>query len=131
MAEFEQAFSVMIKNEGFPGYVNDPHDRGGETVAGISRKNWPGASVWPLIDAMKAKPDFPNNLKKSAELMPLVKDFYRRNFWHTDFVSLKSQELATWLFDKRVNMGLKRPIKFLQEALGVDVDGIFGERIRN
>lgn len=126
MADFEQAFQVMIKNEGFPGYVNDPDDHGGETIAGISRNNWPGASVWPLVDALKARKDFPQCLKNSAELMPLVKDFYRRNFWHVDFTSLKSQELATWLFDKRVNMGLKRPIQFLQRALALTDDGIFG-----
>lgn len=126
MADFEQAFMPMLKHEGFPGYVNDPNDHGGETIAGISRKYWPGASVWVLVDAMKSRPDFPQCLKRSAELLPLVKDFYRRNFWHIDFTSLKSQELATWLFDKRVNMGLKQPIKFLQRALGLSDDGIFG-----
>lgn len=125
MADFETAFGPMLEHEGFPGYVNDPYDSGGETVAGISRKNWPGAKVWPLVDTCKSRPGFPGNLKQQTDLLPLVKDFYRRNFWHRSFDDME-QPLASWLFDKRVNMGLAQPIKFLQRALGTDDDGILG-----
>lgn len=127
MAEFELAFAPMLQHEGFPGYVNDPSDHGGETVAGITRKNWPGASVWPMVDAAKLKGGKINDhLRKDPYFLPAVKDFYKRNFWRPMFESLDSQELASWLFDKSVNCGMTQPVKWLQRALDIQADGQFG-----
>ena len=39
---FEQAVDAVLKEEA--GYANDPADKGGETICGITRKNYPS---WP------------------------------------------------------------------------------------
>lgn len=131
MADFYIAFEPMIRHEGYPGYVNNPSDHGGETVAGISRKNWPGSKVWSIVDAAKNRPNFPANLKDDKDLRPAVQTFYLANFW-TQFMSdLNSQELATWLFDKGVNCGIRQAMKFLQRAVGVKDDGLPGPQTLN
>lgn len=125
MAEFGPAFDIMIKNEGFPGYVNDPSDHGGETCAGIARKFWRGWRGWQIVDEYKNKPGFPKNLRDATGLFSAVQDFYKTNFW-TPAMEQMPQEVATWLFDKSVNMGSGQAKKLLQRALGVTDDGQLG-----
>lgn len=124
MAEFEPAYKHMQKHEG--GYANDPDDRGGETYRGISRKNWRGWDGWPDIDQAKRRADFPTCLDKNADLQGRVRLFYQRNFWAPTMQRLTSQELANWLFDKAVNMGIRQACKLIQRAANVDADGIIG-----
>ncbi len=133
MAIFEPAYQQMQKNEG--GYVNDPLDRGGETYRGISRKNWRGWEGWPIVDAatFQYRPLTPGNIKSlnawlsaNAPLQKMVRLFYFRNFWTPTMERLKSQELANWLFDKGVTMGVRQACKLLQRAACVDEDGIIG-----
>jgi lysozyme family protein len=61
MADFKQAHSIVMNNEG--GYANDPSDRGGETYKGISRNNFPNWKGWKLIDLHKLHVGFPQNLE--------------------------------------------------------------------
>ena len=51
--EFQEAFDKVVVAEG--GYVNDPHDNGGETFMGISRKFNPDSVLWKYVDAEKKK----------------------------------------------------------------------------
>jgi lysozyme family protein len=114
-----------MKHEG--GYACDPYDHGGETYRGISRKNWQGFPGWPDIDRMKAAgKDFPKCLDLNADLQIKVQDFYFRNFWTPSMEAIQDQDLANWLFDKGVNMGIRQAIKLLQRALNVDADGVIG-----
>lgn len=120
MADFSAYFPLLLLNEG--GYVFDPHDPGGETWRGISRvfnPHWPG---WPLIDAYKAKPDWPANcqvaprnhlatdvLEKDASLATLVRSFYQAQYWDSLHLSnLNSQCIASQLCDIGVNSGVAR-----------------------
>lgn len=128
MAEFDIAFEPMIKHEGYPGYVNNPSDHGGETVAGISRKNWPGWKGWELVDKFKTLPAPKTAMKDSPDLYAMVKDFYRRNFWYPRLDEVTSQEVANWVFDKGVNMGIRQAVRLLQRALDIPDDGIFGNQ---
>lgn len=114
MADYAQAFEIMIRNEG--GYVlhNVPGDRGGMTYAGIARNmqpRWPG---WALIDAGQDVP------------AQLVRDFYKRDFW--DPIrgdDLQHQTIAQAIFDFHVNTG--RPARTLaQVVMGLTPDGQFG-----
>lgn len=126
MSEFLPAYEKTMKFEG--GYANDPHDRGGETYRGISRKNWPGWSGWEQIDREKRAKDFPACLDRNADLQHRCRDFYQRNFWTPTMADIADQDLANWLFDKSVNMGINRANKLLQQALGVVVDGVMGPK---
>lgn len=37
------------------GYVNDPNDSGGETIFGITRKNFPALKLWNFVDHVNNK----------------------------------------------------------------------------
>lgn len=103
MANFDIALKRTLQFEG--GYSNNPHDPGGETYCGISRKNWPDWEGWEHLDDVEM-------------LESLIRDFYREHFWgklHGDEIA--SQDIANELFDAAVNCGLKLPVQWLQRAL--------------
>lgn len=136
MANFEIAYKATMNTEG--GYANDPDDKGGETYAGISRKNFPSWLGWGIIDQLKSVPNFPGNLEQNQTLNLEVKGFYKKCFW--DILRLDqfaSQPIATELFDLGVNCYTTTAAKFLQRSLNVlnnngqlfpdlDVDGNIG-----
>lgn len=117
MANFDIAFKVIIGHEG--GYVNDPLDRGGETYAGITRKNYPKWEGWALIDARKPEED-----EIYEDMKPMVKEFYRTNYW-SRIGEITSQVIATFTFDWKINSGNKS-IRALQSAVGTTPDGKLG-----
>lgn len=43
-----RAIARILPLEG--GYVNDPDDSGGETIFGITRKNFPSLKLWNIVD---------------------------------------------------------------------------------
>ena len=132
MADFETAFKLTMKHEW--GYANDPADHGGETYMGISRKNWRGWDGWTDIDKIKSGHPQGEPLQKAlannADLQGRVKLFYKRNFWTPIMDEIDDQALVNWLFDKGVNMGIRRAYKLMQRALHVDEDGIIGPQTR-
>lgn len=119
MAEFGPAFETMMRNEG--GFVlhTVPGDRGGMTYAGIARNfhpNWPG---WRLLDQ---NPDSP-------ALTGLVRDFYRAHYWQrVQGDAIKSQAIATNLFDFGVNAGIRTAVKLAQIVVGATPDGAIGPK---
>lgn len=122
MANFSQAVAKTELWEG--GYVNDPHDSGGETYRGISRNNWPKWEGWAAIDAAKNQPNFPASLDANAQLQGMVVTFYRTNFWKYD--GINDDEVAWKVFDLGVNVGVLHAVKILQQAVGVITDGVYG-----
>lgn len=120
MAEFLEAYRIIFGNE--VGYVNDPDDNGGETMNGITRKNYPNWAGWPVVD--KHKP-----LQHGAripELDSLTKQFYKRTQWDVIRAdAFDSQAVATFVCDWYVNSG-RHAVKALQKAVGVTADGIIG-----
>ncbi|MBA4411068.1 MAG: glycosyl hydrolase 108 family protein [Bacteroidota bacterium] len=130
MADFTQAFQLMIAHEG--GYVNDPDDPGGETYKGVARKihsKWTG---WTTVDMLKRQSDFPANLDKDAELQEAVSDFYRVTFWDPmkgDQITV--QEVANSIFDFGVNAGLSTSSTLAQMVIGAKTDGVIGPQSIN
>ena len=64
MADFTQAFQLMIVHEG--GYVNDPDDPGGETYKGVARKIFSKWDGWTKVDTLKRQANFPANLEQGC-----------------------------------------------------------------
>jgi lysozyme family protein len=139
MANFAAAVMGLRIAEG--GYSNDPADRGGETVAGISRVHWPSWPGWAVMDEIVARdaPALPLlRADDFARLEPHITEFYRAKFWAPiNGDRLVSQEIAEECFEASVNVGYVAR-KWLQRALNVCnarqthwpdllVDGVIGE----
>ncbi len=117
MADFKQAFDVMMENEG--GYLlhTVEGDRGGMTYAGIARRFHPDWSGWQRID----------DKLLDDELKADVEDFYRAKFWNVcRGDTFTHQEVATSIFDFAVNAGVGTSAKLAQVVSGADVDGVIG-----
>lgn len=125
MANFEQAYVLILKHEG--GYVNDPSDPGGETYKGIARKmnsKWTG---WVQIDMAKNKPGFPGNLETNTDLQEQIHEFYKVNYWdriHGD--EIENQLVAESIFDFAVNAGISTSSSLAQMVVEADADGVIG-----
>ena len=108
---FNEIIEQVLKHEG--GYVNDPHDAGGETNFGIA-KRW-----YPNIDI--------KNLTKEQ-----AKKIYHQDYWRPAKCDSVPPELRHIYFDMCVNFGRRGAVKVLQRAANsklrnkIDVDGGIG-----
>lgn len=115
MADFEQAFSHLIDEEGV-GLSNLKNDRGGQTFAGIARKFHPEWEGWQFVDAGETPPT------------QLVRLFYHAEYWKPiQGDQIASQRIADVLFSQYVNMGANA-IKLTQKVLGAIADGKAGPK---
>lgn len=109
--KFEKAFEYVMMNEG--GYVDDPHDSGGETKYGISQRSYPHLDIKHLTRDQ-------------------AKKIYYSDFWILGkYEDITDTNLAIKLFDLSVNMGTKQANILIQRALqsvgeAVIEDGIVG-----
>lgn len=104
-ANFDRCLSEVLQHEG--GYVNDPHDPGGETNMGISKRSYPKENIKAMTRARAAV-------------------IYRRDFWDAVAGDDLPAGLDLVAFDAAVNSGPSRGAKWLQTALGVAADGKIG-----
>jgi len=111
MADFSITYQKTSVFEG--GYSNDPHDRGGETYKGISRKFHPDWGGWIVLDLMN------NKNSKISQLQSLVNSFYYNEFWSYLKCENFDQAIADELFDTAVNQGKITAAKYLQESLNL------------
>ena len=121
MADFTKAHAFVAKWEG--GYVNDPDDRGGETIFGISRRAHPHWAGWKMVDAGD---------RDSEELKRETEKLYRMHYWGPlQCDQYPSQKLATVVYQAAVNCGTSVAARWLQGALNrsgaeLKVDGKVG-----
>lgn len=101
--DFDLAFDRLIGHEG--GYVNNPHDPGGETKFGISKRSYPSVNIADLT-------------REDARAI------YRRDFW--DVIGDADPAIKFQVFDFAVNAGTQTAIRKLQSAIGVADDGHWG-----
>jgi lysozyme family protein len=117
MADFRPAFERTLLAEGGYKLTNVAADRGGQTYAGISRKNWPNWSGWGAID------------RGETPESETVRAFYLVNFWQVvRGDSITDQRIAEALYDYAVNAGPKVAIKIAQIVLSTTPDGVIGPR---
>lgn len=130
MANFEIAYAPTAQIEA--GYSNDVHDLGGETYAGLTRRDWPNWDGWKTIDSFKGQPKFISIINSSQQLKDSVKQLFKANYWDTikgDLIN--DQQVASQVFDTAINMGVGTASKMLQNAAEVKIDGIIGQQTIN
>ncbi|KPK27190.1 MAG: hypothetical protein AMJ66_11370 [Betaproteobacteria bacterium SG8_40] len=112
---FDKCFALILQDEG--GYVNDPRDPGGRTNMGVTQR------AWEAYVRKEVNEEFMRKLTPE-----MVKPFYQIMYWNR----LRCDEMPAGVdyaaFDLAVNSGVNRAVKFLQEIVGVPVDGVVGPR---
>lgn len=129
---FKSSLKITLKHEG--GYSNDSDDSGGETYKGIARNYWGVWEGWDIIDVEKNYTNFEKTLDNNKTLQRMVEQFYNDHFWKPLKLNrIISQKLAQAMFDKGINLGIKRVSCLLQESLNtlgekLVVDGKLGSK---
>jgi len=124
MADFEQAYLRTEAHEGYPGWVHDPADPGGETLAGISRRANPAFAGWSVVDQVRKKLGWTacaktinEALKAEPNLRATVKAYYKKVYWAPLKLDAEpNQRLAGTVYDFAVNAGPTPSLALLQEA---------------
>lgn len=104
---FEKTLKFVLQREG--GYVNDPHDLGGETNKGITH------NTYNAYRKSKGLPVQSIKYITAAE----VRDIYYNNYYKASGADkLSNPQLAAYTFDTAVNMGVSRAKTFLNQSNG-------------
>lgn len=103
--KFEKAMKFVREAEG--GYYNHPNDPGGETMYGITKRDYPDL-------------DIKNLSREKAD------DIFFNDYWIPSVAEKLPEPVYISYFDSAVNTGRKQANKFLQRALGVSADGVVG-----
>lgn len=113
------AFDRLLGFEG--GYADNPVDRGGATVMGISSKYFPDqfTAVKTLLDE-----------GKQAEAQALARDFYQKEFWEKSGADkIQDPTMAYAVFDTAVNSGIPKAQELYKMA-GDDVNKFADARLQ-
>lgn len=117
---FEAALAHELEMEG--GWTDDPADPGGPTNLGMTLADlasWHGVA---LDD--QTRPALLDELRRLD--VAAVRPIYRERYWIASHADVLPTGLALMHFDCAVNQGLGRASRFLQQAVGADVDGEIG-----
>lgn len=118
--KFELALNHVLAMEG--GWTDDPHDPGGPTNKGITLAVYARERGIEITSANLAE------LKSDLRAIPdtLVRSIYEARYWQPARCPALRPSLALMHFDASVNHGVGAAARFLQEALGVEIDGEIG-----
>lgn len=106
-SRFGSVIAQVLKSEG--GYVNSPHDPGGETNMGISKR------AHPEVDIANLTPE-------------QACDIYYASYWRPIRGKDLPLPLALLVMDHAVNAGIDRAARILQKLVGVKQDGVIGSK---
>ena len=112
---YNDAFAFVLRWEG--GFVEDPHDHGGRTMGGVTQ------NVYNAWRAGQGKPAADVKGISGGE----VATIYLNNYWKKASCNVLQSHIDLVQFDTAVNMGPLRAVKMLQQAVGVGLDGNFGQ----
>ncbi len=111
---FEAALPFILRWEG--GFVDHPADPGGRTNRGVTQRTYDAWRAGQGLSGRDVK------LIEEAE----VHAVYESGYWIPPRCDLIDRPLDLVQFDTAVNMGPRRAVRFLQQAVGCGVDGDFG-----
>lgn len=106
---FDDALTRVLTHEG--GYIDHAADPGGKTMYGITE------AVARRVGYRGEMRDLP---------LDLAKRIYREDYWNAVRADELPPEIRYVVFDAAVNSGPRQAIVWLQQALGVYVDGVLG-----
>ena len=119
MTVFEQAFQVVVGNEG--GFSTNPADPGNWTGGACGKGKCNGTKYG--ISAAS----YPN-LDIAALTLDAAEAIYQRDYWQRVRGDELPPSLALLVFDAAVNSGVSRAIRWLQAVVAVEVDGVLGPK---
>lgn len=139
---FNLAFSTVLDAETTK-ITNNVNDAGGLTFCGITRRAFPNASFWKLVDngTIKINNNAPTNIVENE-----VADIYYNNFWNCYSLDDIDYKLAYEIFESAINIGPRNTIRNLQKSLNtlnfntktntrefddLTIDGLWGRNTRN
>jgi lysozyme family protein len=112
---FEAGLAFVLRSEG-SAFTNDPVDHGGATRFGVIQREY---------DAFRGSAGLPP--QSVAEItMDEVRTIYRHEYWEAVDGDELPASVDVVAFDTGVLMGVRRSVRFLQQSLGVTVDGGIG-----
>lgn len=116
MDKFEKIMNFVIRWETGGdmtngGYTNDPHDPGGETKWGISKRSYPNIDIKTLT-------------------LEEAKMLYKANYWNPLNCDLLDYPLALALMDSAVNCGTSRVKEWLRRG-GPDWKSVLIYRVKH
>jgi lysozyme family protein len=117
--DFEKAFEIVVGHEG--GFTDNPKDRGNWTSGKVGVGQLNGTKYG--ISAM-AYPDLDIRRLTVAQ----AREIYKADYWDKIRGDELPGHLAYNVFDGAVNSGVTRSIRWLQEAVGANPDGVIGPR---
>lgn len=104
---FEKMLKFVLQSEG--GYVNDPNDLGGETNKGITHNTY---------NSYRRSKGLPTRSVKYIT-DDEVRDIYYNNYFKASGADkIENPQLASYVFDTAVNMGVSRAKSFLGQSNG-------------
>jgi lysozyme family protein len=106
---FTRAIERVLAHEG--GFVDNPDDPGGKTRWGISQRTYPHLDIATLTRTQAIA-------------------LYRRDAWTPIRGDALPEAVAFQVLDAAVNHGVLRAVGWLQQTLGVRVDGVVGPATR-
>lgn len=115
--DFTIGFADTELYEGWHQFSNDPNDPGGATYSGVTQREY---TAWRLHIA-----GLPNAYVRAMTDVE-CKSIYKTQYWDAVRGDEVWAGMDILLYDIAVNSGSVRSIKFLQQALGITVDGQFG-----
>ena len=114
---FQVCFADTEQFEGWHQYSNDPVDPGGATYSGVTQNEY----NFYRVHVLNSKPADVREMQDSE-----CRSIYKTQYWDAVRGDNLWSGCDLLLYDIAVNSGPVRSIKFLQQALGVKVDGQFG-----
>lgn len=114
MSDFDIAIANVLKNE--KGLVDNPHDAGQITNFGISFRFLKNLSRESLVKYGIFEEVSEQTIRDLS--LSQAKNIYRGEFWdHAPFEKIGNQDIANYVFDMAVNLGIAPAIKCLQRAV--------------
>ena len=106
---FDEAIKRVLMHEG--GYSDHAADPGGKTMYGIT-------------EAVARRVGYRGDMRDLP--IELAKRIYREDYWQEVRADELPPEVRYVVFDAAVNSGPRQAVIWLQQALGVYVDGVLG-----